>query len=161
MIKKLSAIAIASLIASSMIYPYSALAKDTREAKAPQEQAASSQVRVETANGYITVNNHKIIDGKTFIPISELAKVLKVQVKWEASTHTVTVENDQATMKWYTITDRIKVNNKDVTITDLPKIFDSRTYVPLVLLRQVFQIQYSWDSATKTVTIVSPDADKE
>lgn len=153
--KKLTAIAISSLIATTMIYPYSALAK---QAGAPALTAApSSQVRVETTNGYVAVSNHKIIDGMTYIPISEVAKVLQVQVRWEASTHTVTIENPQTSMKWYSITDRIKVNNKDVTITDRPQIFDSRTYVPLVLLQQVFQLKYYWDAPTKTVTILSPD----
>ncbi|WP_028544059.1 copper amine oxidase N-terminal domain-containing protein [Paenibacillus taiwanensis] len=114
------------------------------------------QVVIVTAEGRIKAEDFKIINGMTYIPAKDAAPLIQAVVRWSISTQTVSIENRHVNVTWNTKSDVLKVNGKDVTLTTKPLLLTNRTYIPLALLQQVFQLHCNWDAPTKTVTI-TPD----
>ncbi|MCG7406206.1 copper amine oxidase N-terminal domain-containing protein [Paenibacillus sp. ACRRX] len=114
------------------------------------------QVMIVTEEGRIKVEDFTILNGMTYMPVKDISNLIQAVVRWETNTQTVSIENRHVNVTWNIITDVLKVNGKDVTLTTKPLLLKNRTYVPLALLQQVFQLHNSWDAPTKTVTI-TPD----
>lgn len=118
-----------------------------------QEEQIKMKVFVHYSDYEQRIDNFIFENEMTYVSIHDLSKLLNVSPKWVASTRTVTLEHEISTITWNTLTDQLKINNKDVKLTARPRIQNNRTYIPLSLLREVYALQYSWDSAAKQVTI--------
>lgn len=123
-----------------------------------QQEKNPTQVFVSSAGKEKRLDNCIFDKGMTYVSINDISKLLNVTPKWTTSTRTVTIEHEVSTITWNTMTDSLKINNKDVKLTARPRIQDDRTYIPLTLLREVYALQYSWNSTANTVTILFGDS---
>lgn len=142
-----------TLITTPYIAAETAQAAQQSKPKMLQEEQSQTMVFVSYAGQEQRIENCIFDKGMTYVSINDISKLLKVSPKWTASTRTVSIEHEASTITWNTLTDNLRINNKDVKLTARPRIQNDRTYIPLSLLREVYALQYSWDSAAKTVTI--------
>ncbi|MCR8843268.1 copper amine oxidase N-terminal domain-containing protein [Paenibacillus sp. SC116] len=120
----------------------------------PPVQAATTvdnhTVNVVNAHGESILSGAIMHEGASYILASQLHEVMDVELSWESTSHSVTIKGGQNQVNWYSISDKLKVNGKDVTLTEKPIIKNKRTYVPISLLKKVFRLPVSWDQPSKT-----------
>ncbi|MBN3522458.1 copper amine oxidase N-terminal domain-containing protein [Paenibacillus apiarius] len=142
----------------SLSMPLAAAAADTAEQPNQSVEAAQPLVQILNKDGEPIAADSLILHDMTYLPIKDISPNLDLKVRWEASSRTVYIEGDVADITWNSLTNKMKVNSKDTILTTMPEIVNSKTYIPLQLLREVFQVDYDWDEKTKTVTLLyEPD----
>ncbi|WP_225445507.1 copper amine oxidase N-terminal domain-containing protein [Paenibacillus arenosi] len=108
-------------------------------------------VNVINAHGESILSGAIMHEGASYILASQLHEVMDVELSWESTSHSVIIKDARHQVNWYSISDKLKVNGKDVTLTEKPIIKNKRTYVPISLLKKVFHLPVSWDQPSKTV----------
>ncbi|WP_186785937.1 copper amine oxidase N-terminal domain-containing protein [Paenibacillus agilis] len=120
----------------------------------PVQAAAAvdnQSVNVFNAHGESILSGSILHEGASYILASQLHEVMDVELHWESTSHSVVIKGERHQVNWYSISDKLKVNGKDVTLTEKPIIKNKRTYVPISLLKKVFHLPVSWDQPSKTV----------
>ncbi|WP_019424115.1 copper amine oxidase N-terminal domain-containing protein [Paenibacillus sp. OSY-SE] len=135
----------------SLSIPLTAAAADITE---QPTQLTQPMVQVLNKEGEPITKDCLILHDLTYLPIKDIGPNLDLKVRWEASSHTVYIEGTLAEITWNSLTNRMQVNSKDTILTIKPEIINNKTYIPLQLLHEVFQINYDWDGTTKTVTLL-------
>ncbi len=94
-------------------------------------------------------------NGRTIVPIAFVSQSMGYKVGWEGTTKKVTVEGPAGTLI-LTIGSKVAlVNGKDVLIDTEAVIVQGRTMVPLRFVMEQMGATVGFESATKTVTLMS------
>ncbi|MBU5440510.1 stalk domain-containing protein [Paenibacillus sp. MSJ-34] len=105
----------------------------------------------------------KIIDGTTMVPFRAIAEALRIPVAWDAASKTITAvqktaDGDKEVVLELNST-TAKVDGAPVALSVSPVSAGGTTLIPLSFFSKQFGADVSWDAATKTVRIVSPQTD--
>lgn len=97
--------------------------------------------------------------GRTLVPMRAIFEALGAEVYWDADTKTASAFKGDIGVAVQVDNIYANKNNTAVVLDVAPKIVNSRMLVPLRFIGEAFGNVVSWDGNTKTVTIVSKDAE--
>ncbi|MBN2795849.1 MAG: glucosaminidase domain-containing protein [Clostridia bacterium] len=96
-----------------------------------------------------------IRDNRTLVPIKFIGDALEAEVTWHEEEQMVTIEKDNLDLTLW-IGSRIFLLNDVYHVSDVaPTIINDRTYVPVKLVANAFQVGVLWDGDKYQVTIDS------
>ena len=100
-----------------------------------------------------------IIESRTLVPIRAIVEALGGTVDWDANERKVTISLSSTLIELWIENPTAKVNGIDTLIDPqnpkvVPKIINSRTMLPIRFVSENLGCTVSWDSSTKTVTII-------
>ncbi|WP_339783994.1 stalk domain-containing protein [Paenibacillus sp. FSL R7-0313] len=102
----------------------------------------------------------RIEHGVTYVPFRTVGEALGIDITWNSKTQTVKATNaakGQTTEVVLTVgSTTATVNGKKVTLPAPPVQREGRVLIPLSSFSNQFGVQVSWNQATKTVSLVSP-----
>ncbi|WP_091016456.1 stalk domain-containing protein [Paenibacillus amylolyticus] len=98
--------------------------------------------------------------GVTYVPFRTVGEALGIDITWNSKTQTVKATNavkGQTTEVVLTVgSTTATVNGKNVKLPAPPVQREGRVLIPLSSFSNQFGVQVSWNQATKTVSLVSP-----
>lgn len=99
-----------------------------------------------------------IDSGYTQIPIRGLLEQMDAEIEWDGEYNKITINADGTTVKMQIYNNLVNVITKrygDVryTLTSVPQIKDSRTFVPLRFISENLGYNVSWNSETQEIVI--------
>ena len=98
------------------------------------------------------------IDGRTMLPMRQIAQELGCEVVWNGDAQQVYVINDKYTLV-FTIDKKVgQQNGKDFSMDVPPMIVNDRTMLPVRALATALDLNITWDDATRTVNIAEKKA---
>lgn len=103
----------------------------------------------------VYLNDGKIVDGRTLLPLRAIFEELNADVKWEQKTKTVYATKGTDKIKLTIGSKRAMVNGKNVIVDVAPTVISSRTYVPLRFISEALGANVSWDQQSRVATVVS------
>ncbi|WFR61328.1 stalk domain-containing protein [Paenibacillus amylolyticus] len=102
----------------------------------------------------------RVDKGVTYVPFRTVGEALGIDITWNSKTQTVKATNmrkGQATEVLLQVGSTTStVNGKKVTLPAAPVQREGRVLIPLSSFGNQFGVQVSWNQATKTVSLVSP-----
>lgn len=103
-----------------------------------------------------------LIDGFTFVPVRALSDSLGFEYSWDDANKTV-ILTSSSTSAWVQANNfTITVNKNGVMYAEridvAPRIINSRIFIPLRAIAELFDATVTWDSATSSVRIVKTTA---
>ncbi|MEC0242842.1 copper amine oxidase N-terminal domain-containing protein [Paenibacillus dokdonensis] len=107
----------------------------------------------------IIVENGKIMNGRTLIPIRVVAAHFGFQVDWNQESKTVTIGDKDSNMALKLNSKQAVVNGKEVILDAPAQIVDGVTYVPLKFVGDAFGAGISWDQTFKAAHVQLAEAD--
>ena len=99
-----------------------------------------------------------LVNGRTLVPLRAIFEALNVTPMWDQSTKTVTAKTDKVDMKLKIGSTNAVVNGQSVSLDVPGTLVNGRTMVPARFIAETLGAQVDWDANTKTVKIVSADA---
>lgn len=105
------------------------------------------------------VENGKIMDGRTMIPIRIVSSRFGFQVDWHQESKTVIIRDDITRIDLQLSTPKAKVNEREVMLDIPAQIIQGVTYVPLKFLGDAFGANVSWSSQFKAAHVIYADTD--
>lgn len=127
----------------------------------PVNAASKISVKVDDKNISFTDAQPVIVDSRTMVPVRGVFEQMKFSISWNQSSRTAVLSNSkfiiQVSESGITATSQLSGKNVSVDNSTLPQIINNRFYMPLRAIAQCSGSTVDWDSATKTVTIVSSD----
>lgn len=96
-----------------------------------------------------------VIDGRTMVPMRAIFETLGAAVEWDGVTRTAIATRDNTVVQAVIDSNIINVNGNNIIMDIAPVIIDGRTLVPLRFVSEAFGYDVSWDSTTRTATIIS------
>lgn len=99
-----------------------------------------------------------LVNGRTLVPLRAIFEALNVTPQWDQSTKTVTAKTDKVDMKLKIGSTNAVVNGQNITLDVPGTLVNGRTMVPARFIAETLGAQVDWDASTKTVKIVSADA---
>jgi murein tripeptide amidase MpaA/phage baseplate assembly protein gpV len=96
-------------------------------------------------------------NGTTIVPLRDILKNENPTYSWENGR--LKVEFAENTIFMKNGTDTVEVNGETINLGTSITSINGRTMVPLVLLMDILQWDWEWDSATWTVTIAKPSTE--
>lgn len=146
-----------------------------------QARVAQETLQVSFSNIRIALNGQTIptefepfvFDGRTYLPVRDVANALGFAVTWEAATNTVHLTAGATTAPNFVLTTgsvrnenivahfnniRIAVNGVPVVTEFDPFVFDGRTYLPVRDVAHAVGFEVTWEAATSTVHLTQPVA---
>ena len=99
-----------------------------------------------------------LVNGRTLVPLRAIFEALNVTPMWDPSTKTVTAKTDKVDMKLKIGSTNAVVNGQSVSLDVPGTLVNGRTMVPARFIAETLGAQVDWDANTKTVKIVSADA---
>jgi len=97
-------------------------------------------------------------DNRTMVPIRFVTEQLGMQIKWDASSKTVTILDDDKSVSLTIGKKTASINGKTTSLDTAPVLMDNRTLVPLRFVSESFRASISWDAKTQTVSLVIMDS---
>lgn len=101
-----------------------------------------------------------IVSGTTLVPFRSISEALGISVTWNQATKSISAvkgEGAKALRVELTLdSSTAKVNNNSVTLAVAPRSVNGNTLIPLSFFSQQFGAGVTWDQATRTVSITSP-----
>lgn len=99
-----------------------------------------------------------IVEDRTMVPIKFVSDAIGAEVIWHGDTRTVEVFKGDRYMKLW-IDNRLVQINDDFYISDVsPRIFNSRTFVPIRLISNGLNVHVEWDGQSRHVLVESSQA---
>ena len=98
------------------------------------------------------------IDGRTVLPMRQIATELGCEVVWNEEAQQVYVINDDYTLVFTIDKNMGYQNGKEFTMDVPPMIVNSRTMLPVRALATALDLDIKWDDATRTVNIATKKA---
>jgi len=120
----------------------------------------TQQVKAAVGDALVTVKGKrldfdsqpKIVDGRMFVPIKQIADALKAKTTWNAAEQSITL-TDEAKELSVTLAlgnKSARKNGANVTLEAVPFSANGRTYIPLSFVAEAFGLAKSWDDAAGT-----------
>ena len=105
----------------------------------------------------------KVIEGRTYLPLRFMADILlEAGVNWEAEAKKVTIIRGGKKVEVTIGKQEAYINGDQIQLTNEPIILESKTYLPLRAIADLFDIQTNYDQATRRITLIKlPDKDYE
>lgn len=123
---------------------------------------AGGNVTVIVNGNTVGMENAPVIENnRTLVPFRSVLEAMGAQVDWDANTKTVTCTLGEKTVSVQIGGDNMLANGETLPLDVPAKVIDSRTYVPLRAISEGLGAQVDWDNDTKTVSIVSAEAEEE
>lgn len=97
-----------------------------------------------------------ILDGRTLIPLRDIAEALEADVFWDARRKTAVVTRHLNVVAVSPGSTTAYVNGKKQKIDVAPRVLDGRLYVPLRFLADSLGVAAGWDVAERAVVITDP-----
>ena len=98
------------------------------------------------------------IDGRTMLPMRQIATELGCEVVWNGDAQQVYVINDKYTLV-FTIDQNVGYQNGEEFKMDVPAmVVNDRTMLPVRALATALDLNITWDDATRTVAITQKKA---
>ena len=114
-------------------------------------------IRVYVDGNRLAVDQPPILqDGRTLVPMRAIYEALGADVEWDNYTRTVTGVIGDVTVVVQIGNNIMTINGYEVELDVAPLLIGGRTLVPTRAVSEAFGATVSWDSATRTVTVVSP-----
>lgn len=102
-----------------------------------------------------------IIDNRTMVPIRFISEALETEVYWDETLQKVDIKRDELSLTLW-IGSRIYLLNDQYYVSDVaPKIINNRTYVPVRLVANAFEVGVLWNGDKQEVTIDSSIKDEQ
>ncbi|HEY2492611.1 MAG TPA: N-acetylmuramoyl-L-alanine amidase family protein [Paenibacillus sp.] len=123
-------------------------------------QAATANSNIFLDGKELTLTtNAKIenVKGNIMIPIRVVTENLGFQVGWEKKTRTVTIQNDSKTVKLVVDSRTATVDGNEVTLDVSPLLRSDTVLVPIRFVSEEMGLLVSWDNASKTVRLITPE----
>ncbi|WP_338708766.1 stalk domain-containing protein [Paenibacillus amylolyticus] len=102
----------------------------------------------------------RIDKGVTYVPFRTVGEALGIDITWNSKSQTVkatnTVKGQTTEVLLQVGSTTATVNGKKVTLAAAPVQREGRVLIPLSSFSNQFGVQVSWNQATKTVSLVSP-----
>ncbi|WP_340390470.1 stalk domain-containing protein [Paenibacillus sp. FSL E2-0151] len=102
----------------------------------------------------------RIDRGVTYVPFRTVGEALGIDITWNSKSQTVkatnTVKGQTTEVLLQVGSTTATVNGKKVTLAAAPVQREGRVLIPLSSFSNQFGVQVSWNQATKTVSLVSP-----
>jgi hypothetical protein len=98
--------------------------------------------------------------GRTLIPVRAIVNSMGAQVKWDATTQTVTIIKDSTTIILKLGSDIALVNGKEVKLDVPAQTTSDRTIVPIRFIAETFGLKVDWDNDTGSVIIDDENNDE-
>jgi hypothetical protein len=102
----------------------------------------------------------QIIKGHTMVPFRVIAEALGISVQWVEQTKTIIAEQNSAQAGSQVILQihnpTATVNGQKMQLPVSPMLIKGHTAIPLRFFSTQFGAQVSWDGASRTVSIISP-----
>lgn len=97
------------------------------------------------------------IDGRTMLPMRQIAQELGCEVTWNEAAQQVYVVNDDYTLVFEINKTTGYKNGKTFTMDVPPMIVNDRTMLPVRALATALDLDITWDDPTRTVSIVTEE----
>ncbi|MCH4890279.1 copper amine oxidase N-terminal domain-containing protein [Acidaminobacter sp. JC074] len=98
-----------------------------------------------------------ILNNRTLIPLRAISNAFGIsneQIKWEAESKTVYLKtNSNDTIMAQVGNNKLNLNEKKLTIDVAPQIIDNRLYLPLSAISTLFDVDVTWNSESRNVTL--------
>ena len=98
-----------------------------------------------------------IIEGRTMVPMSEIAKALGATVEWDSKTKTLTSEYRSDVVTLTVGIEMLYKNYEPIYLDVAPLYVNSTVLVPARAIAEAYGVGVEWDAATRTVILTSPD----
>ena len=117
-------------------------------------------INIKVNGRYIFPDTPPFIEsGRTLVPVRAIAEAMKFEVRWYEDTQTINIGNSDVTV--FMRIDSLIMSiayadgspGKNITLDTAPKIYDSRTYIPLRAVAEAFNASVSWDASSRTASI--------
>ncbi|MGN1231501.1 MAG: stalk domain-containing protein, partial [Anaerotignum sp.] len=95
------------------------------------------------------------IDGRTMLPMRQIAQELGCEVVWNGDLQQVYVVNDDYTLVFEINKTTGYKNGKEFTMDVPPLIVNDRTMLPVRALATALDLSITWDDPTRTVSIAT------
>ncbi|MEK4368743.1 stalk domain-containing protein [Paenibacillus sp. FSL R5-0473] len=127
----------------------------------PSGAYAAPAISVQLDDVPLTFDAAPRIDrGVTYVPFRTVGEALGIDITWNSKSQTVkatnTVKGQTTEVLLQVGSTTATVNGKKVTLAAAPVQRKGRVLIPLSSFSNQFGVQVSWNQATKTVSLVSP-----
>lgn len=106
------------------------------------------------------VNPH-LEEGRVLIPVRGVFEKLDLKVKWDQSTKTATIQNEEKTIVMKLGEKVVQVNGKNTVIDTAVSIKGNRLFIPVRFVSATFGGNVKWVPASKIVHITTDSFDEE
>ncbi len=137
--------------------------EDSEKNKEPTEEYVLKigSNEIVTKNGKVTVDVAPYIDAassSTLIPLRGLLEEMGATVSWDGETESITVDSGSGKIKMQIQNNLVYADHPvygtvRYTLSVVPKIKDSRTFIPLRFISEQLGYNVSWDGETEEITI--------
>lgn len=97
-----------------------------------------------------------IVNGNVMVPLRVIAEGLGYDVKWEQTTGTVTIAQNENTLQLVLNNEQALVGTNPITLSTPPFLQHNTTMVPLRFVGEQMGLGVSWDNVTKSAYLYSP-----
>lgn len=95
----------------------------------------------------------KIEEGRTLIPIREVAEALGASVSWNQNSKSILIANQEVKIELKIDRSYAMVDDDKVILDVPPKILDEKTFIPVRFVAENLNAQVDWIERTKTIAI--------
>lgn len=94
-------------------------------------------------------------EGRVLLPFRELFEILGADIEWDEEQGKIVANKGRIAVELQPGSNKGIVNNKIVSLDELPTMINGRTLVSLRFISEVFGGEVTWDKVTRTVTVNS------
>ncbi|MNO12281.1 Sporulation-specific N-acetylmuramoyl-L-alanine amidase [compost metagenome] len=98
-----------------------------------------------------------IVKGNVMVPLRVIAEGLGYNVNWEQKTGTVTITQNTTSLKLVVNSNEAQVDSNMITLSTAPFLQNKTTMVPLRFVGEQMGLNVSWDNASKSAYLYSPN----
>ncbi|MFV8828455.1 SpoIID/LytB domain-containing protein [Alkalihalobacterium sp. APHAB7] len=119
-----------------------------------QTLAANDQTAVVINGRVANVQGNPVARNKTvYIPLKGAVENLKMSYSWNKSTNNITVRDPKTTLNMKVSSKQVKVNSRNIRLTNHPEVLHSRVYVSIRTLNETLSMRSHWDTRNRVVWI--------
>jgi len=120
----------------------------------------TQRISAQTGDALVTLNGRaidfdaqpKIVGGRMFVPIKQIADALSANVVWNAQEQSIALQDAAKTVSVSLKPgdSNARRNGTSVKLEAAPFVHNGRTYIPLSFVAEAFGLSRTWDGATGT-----------
>ena len=115
---------------------------------------AERNIKVWINDFYVMSDVHPFVEtGRTFVPIRFIAEELGYKVGWNGENQEVTISNNDKLVKLKIDSKRVSVNDKEIMLEMPARLKQSRTFVPLRAITEIFGEKIDYNAEAHVATI--------
>lgn len=126
---------------------------NSRVVQAPAPVDQSIRVYLDGQEIYFTGNPPWISEGNTMVQLSSLAQALGCTVEWQPPDTIIISNGANDNLTLYLGSTSYFIGGREFQSNAVPAVVDGRTYIPLRVLTDYYQLTVDWDAATRTIKL--------